>query len=80
MESKFISLKMVATEAGWLLNLLSDMSLLTILIPSISIHCDCQVAIIRAKNKLYNGKKKHMFLRHNIVTQIIENRVITLAL
>lgn len=80
MKPEFVSLKKVAIEAGWLLNLLSDILLLTRPIPFVSIHCDCQVAIIRAKNKIYNGKNRHIFLRHNIVKQIIENGVKTLAL
>ena len=43
-----------------------------------SIHCDCQPVIARAKNKIYNGKSRHIRLRHKIVRQLIENNVISM--
>ena len=43
-----------------------------------SIHCDCQAVIARAKNKIYNGKSRHIRLRHKIVRQLIENNVISM--
>lgn len=45
---------------------------------SISLHCDSQAAIARANNKVYNGKKRHIRLRHNIVRELINNGVIAL--
>ena len=40
--------------------------------------CDSQAAIAKAKNKIFNGKNKHIRLRHNIVRQLLETRVISL--
>ena len=41
--------------------------------PSVSMHCDCQSAIATAKNKTYNGKNKHIQLRHNLVKQLLNS-------
>ena len=41
-------------------------------------HCDSQVAIARAKNKTYNGKSRHIRLRHNTVKQLLEHGVISI--
>ncbi|RVW63370.1 Retrovirus-related Pol polyprotein from transposon TNT 1-94 [Vitis vinifera] len=35
--------------------------------PSVSMRCDSQTAIAKAKSKIFNGKNKHIRLRHNIV-------------
>ena len=78
MESEFIALEKAGSEAEWLKNLLMDLPIWTRPAPSVSIHCDCQAAIARAKNKIYNGKSRHIRLRHNIVRQLINNGVISL--
>ena len=78
MESEFVALEMAGIEAEWLRTLLADIPLWTKPTTSISLHCDSQAAIGRAKNKLYNGKQRHMRLRHNIVRQLINNGVIAL--
>uniref|UniRef100_A0A2N9I4V3 Reverse transcriptase Ty1/copia-type domain-containing protein n=1 Tax=Fagus sylvatica TaxID=28930 RepID=A0A2N9I4V3_FAGSY len=78
MESEFVALEMAGTETEWLRTLLVDIPLWTKPATSISLHCDSQAAIGRAKNKLYNGKQRHMRLRHNIVQQLINNGVIAL--
>ena len=45
------------------------------LAPSISMHCDSQSAIAVAKNKTFNGKNKHIQLRHNVVKQLLKCEV-----
>ena len=40
--------------------------------------CDSQVAIAKAKSKIFNGKNKHICLRHNIVRLLLEIGVIFL--
>ena len=35
-------------------------------------------AIAKAKSKMFNGKNKHLSLRHNIVLQLLETGVISL--
>ena len=41
-------------------------------------HYDSQAAIAKAKSKIFNGKNRHIRLRHNIVRQLIETWVISL--
>ena len=50
----------------------------TNLVPPVCIHCDCQTVIANAKSKIYNGKNRHIRLRHNIVRQLIENGIMSL--
>ena len=44
-----------------------------------SMRCDSQATIAKAKSKMFNGKKRHICLRHNIVMQFLETRFISLA-
>jgi len=46
------------------------------LTPSVSMHCDSQLVIIVAKNKTFNGKNKHIQLRHNVVKQLLKDGTI----
>ena len=68
MESEFITLTAVGKEAVWLRNLLLDIELWQQLIPSISLHCDSQATMSRALSKIYNGKSRHISLRHEYET------------
>jgi len=45
---------------------------------SVSIHCDCQSTIAIAKNKNYNGKNKHIQLRHILVKQLLKSETISI--
>ena len=40
-----------------------------------SIHCDDQATIARAKNKIYNEKSRHIRLRHKIVKQLLDDGI-----
>ena len=40
--------------------------------------CDSQATIGKAKSKMFNGKNRHIHLRHNIVRQLLEAEVIYL--
>ena len=44
--------------------------------PSLFMHCDCQAAIAIAKNKSFNVKNHHIWLRHEIVKQLLEDGII----
>ena len=57
MESEFVALEMAGSEAECIRNFLSDIPLGTKPMPSVSMHCDCHLAIAIAKNKAFNGKK-----------------------
>ena len=69
MESEFIALDLARYEADWLRNFLIEIPLGIKPTPSISMHCDCQAAISIAKNKSFNGKNRHIRLRHDVVKQ-----------
>ena len=45
---------------------------------SVSMHCDCQAAISIAKNKTFNGKNKHIRLRHEILKQLLKDVIISI--
>ena len=47
-------------------------------IPSVSMHYDCQAAILIAKNKSFNGKNRHIRLRHEVVKQMLKNEIISI--
>ena len=79
MESKFIALAAAGKEAEWLRNLLLDIELWPQPMPSISLHCDSQATMSRALNKIYNGKSRHISLRHEYVRQLITDGLITIT-
>ena len=59
-------------------NLLADIPLWTRPAPSVSMRCDSQCTIAKDKSKIFNGKNEHICLRHNIVQELLEIRVISL--
>ena len=78
MEAEFIALDKAGEEAEWLRNFLEDIPFWRKLLTPISIHCDSQVAIGRARSVMYNGKSRHIRRRHNIVRQLISSGVISI--
>lgn len=46
---------------------------------AISLHCDSSVALSRAYSDVYNGKSRHISMRHTYVRETITNGVITLT-
>ena len=45
---------------------------------AVCIHCDSQAAIGRARNVMYNGKSRHIRLRHDTVRQLLSSGIITI--
>ncbi|KAJ0103510.1 hypothetical protein Patl1_06354 [Pistacia atlantica] len=78
MESELIALEKACSEAEWLRNFLADLPIETHPPILVSIHCDCQAAIARAKSKIYNGKSRHIRIRHTIIKQLLESGVVSL--
>ena len=78
MEVEFITLEKKSFEAEWLRNLLADIPLWMRPTLSVYMRCDSQATIVEAKSKIFNGKNKDIRLRHNIVRQLLETRVISL--
>jgi len=79
MESEFVALKMACSEDEWLKNFLANILLGMKPTSFVSMHCDCQSTIVIAKNKTYNGKNKHIQLRHNLVKQLLKSRTISIG-
>ena len=78
MESEFVALDLAADEADWLRSFLEDVPMWPKPVPSISIHCDSQLAIGRAQNNVYNGKSRHVRRRHKSVRQLIKTGIVSL--
>ena len=60
MEAEFIGLEKASSEAKWLRNHLSDIHLWMRPALFVSMYCDNQAAIAKAKSKIFNGKNKHI--------------------
>jgi len=56
MKLEFIDLESIGNEADWLRNFFTEILLGIKLTPSISMYCDCKMAITIANNKSFNGK------------------------
>ena len=77
-ESEFIALELASNEAERLRNFLANIPLGIKPTPSVSMHCDCKSAIAIAKNNSYNGKNRHIRLRHDIVKQLLKDGIISI--
>nr|GEW10112.1 hypothetical protein [Tanacetum cinerariifolium] len=78
-EAEFIALAAVGKEAEWMQDLLMDIHLWPGPMPSIPMYCDSQATLSKAYNAVYNGKSRHIHLRHNYVRQVIENGTISVV-
>ena len=78
MEVEFIALKKASFEVEWLKNQFSNIPLWTRLAPSMYMCCDSQATIAKAKSKMFNGKNRHLRLRHSIMLHLLKTRVISL--
>uniref|UniRef100_A0A2N9HIK6 Uncharacterized protein n=1 Tax=Fagus sylvatica TaxID=28930 RepID=A0A2N9HIK6_FAGSY len=79
MESEFIALASAGKEAEWLRNMLYDIELWPQPMSAISIYCDSQATMSKAYSKIYNGKSRHISLRHEYVRQLVEDGVISIV-
>ncbi|KAA0060695.1 Retrovirus-related Pol polyprotein from transposon TNT 1-94 [Cucumis melo var. makuwa] len=77
MESVFTTLELAGQEAEWIKNLLGDVPLWGTYV-SVSIQCDSQAAICTSKNSVYNGKSRHIRLRHAVIKQLLKEGIISL--
>ncbi|KAJ9557645.1 hypothetical protein OSB04_012259 [Centaurea solstitialis] len=76
MEAEFIALAAAGKEAEWIRDLLSDIRLWDVPMPSIPMYCDSEATLSKVYNVVYNGKSRHIGLRHNYVRQLFENGTI----
>ena len=80
MEFEFITLVAAGKKAEWLRNLLLDIKLWPQSMPAISLYCDSESTMSKAHSKVYNGKSRHISLRHECVRQPIVDGIITIVL
>ena len=71
-------LKRLEVKLRWLKNSIANIPLGMKPTSFVSIHCDCQSAIAIAKNNTYNGKNRHIQLRHNLVKQLLKRGTISI--
>ncbi|GJV48735.1 zinc finger, CCHC-type containing protein [Tanacetum coccineum] len=79
MAAEFVALASCCKEAEWLRDLLINIPLWSKPMPPISVHYDSQSTLSRAYNQVYNGKSRHIGLRHRQVNQLINDGVITVS-
>ncbi|GJT73684.1 zinc finger, CCHC-type containing protein [Tanacetum coccineum] len=65
-------------EAEWLKNLLLKISLWSKPIAPISIRCDSAAILAKAYSQMYNGKSRHLGIRHCMIHELITNGVISI--
>ncbi|CAM8893273.1 unnamed protein product [Rhodiola kirilowii] len=78
MESEFIALAAAGKEAEWLRNLVYEIPLWPKPIAPIYIHCDSKATLAKAYSQMYNGKSRHLGVRHSAVRELITHGVISI--
>ncbi|GJZ08135.1 zinc finger, CCHC-type containing protein [Tanacetum coccineum] len=77
-ESEFVALVTTGKEAEWLRNLILDIPLWSKPIAPIFIRCDSAATLAKAYSQMYNGKSKHLGVRHNMIRELITNEVVSI--
>ncbi|GJY18375.1 hypothetical protein Tco_0389866 [Tanacetum coccineum] len=75
MESEFMALAAAGKEAEWLKNLLFEIPLWVKPIAHISIRCDSAATLAKAYSQMYNGKSRHLCVKHSMIHELIMNGV-----
>lgn len=78
MASEFIALASCCKEAEWLRDLLREVDLWVKPMSPNAIHCDSASTIAKAYSQVYNGKSRHIGVRHSYVRELIKDGVITI--
>ncbi|GJR61422.1 zinc finger, CCHC-type containing protein [Tanacetum coccineum] len=78
MESEFVALAAAGKEAEWLRNLILEIPLWSKPIAPISIRCDSAATLAKAYSQMYNGKSRHLGVRHSMIRELITNGVISI--
>ncbi|GKA80098.1 zinc finger, CCHC-type containing protein [Tanacetum coccineum] len=71
MESEFVALAAAGKEAEWLKNLLFEIPLWSKPIAPIFIRCDSAATLAKAYRQMYNGKSRHLGVRHSMIRELI---------
>ncbi|GJU31911.1 hypothetical protein Tco_1175500 [Tanacetum coccineum] len=78
MESEFVALAAASKEAEWLRNLIHEIQIWPKPIAPISIRCDSAATLAKAYSQIYNGKSRHLGVRHSMIRELIRNGVISI--
>ncbi|GJS69353.1 hypothetical protein Tco_0702194, partial [Tanacetum coccineum] len=78
MEFEFIALAAACKEAEWLRNLILEILLWSKTIAPISIHCHSAAILAKAYSQMYNGKSRHLGVRHSMIREFIMNEVVSI--
>ncbi|GJY86711.1 hypothetical protein Tco_0500737, partial [Tanacetum coccineum] len=76
--SGWVFLLAAIKEAEWLKNLLLEIPLWYKPIAPISIRCDSAATLAKAYSQMYNGKSRHLGVRHIMIRELIMNGVISI--
>nr|GEU44490.1 zinc finger, CCHC-type [Tanacetum cinerariifolium] len=79
MKYDFVALATAGKEAEWLRNLILDIPLWSKLRAPISILCDSAATLAKAYSQIYNGKSRHLGVRHNMIHKLIMNGVVSIV-
>ncbi|GJY71892.1 zinc finger, CCHC-type containing protein [Tanacetum coccineum] len=77
-ESEFVALAAASKEAEWLRNLIHEIPIWPKPIAPISIRCDSAPTMAKAYSQIYNGKSRHLGVRHSMIRELIMNGVISI--
>nr|GEY54891.1 zinc finger, CCHC-type [Tanacetum cinerariifolium] len=77
MESEFVALAAAGNEAEWLRNLVYEIPLWPKPISTISIRCYSAATLSKAYSQVYNGKSRHLGVKHSMIRELIMNGVIS---
>ncbi|GJV08907.1 hypothetical protein Tco_1346563 [Tanacetum coccineum] len=72
------SLSAVSKEAEWLKNFLLEILLWVKPMARISIRCDSAATLAKGYSQMYNGKSRHLGVRHSMIRELITNGVISI--
>ncbi|GJY27434.1 zinc finger, CCHC-type containing protein [Tanacetum coccineum] len=78
MESEFMALAIAGKKAEWLRNLILKILLWSKPIAPISIRYDSAATLAKAYSQMYNGKSRHLGVRHSMIRELIMNGVISI--
>nr|GEX72846.1 zinc finger, CCHC-type [Tanacetum cinerariifolium] len=78
MESEFVALAAAGKEAKRLKNLLLEIPLWVKPMAPISIRCDSVATLAKAYSQMYNGKSRHLGIRHSMIRELIANGVVSI--
>ena len=76
MEAELIALHAAGKEAEWIRDLLTDIRIWDVPMPSIPMYCDSEATLSKVYNAVYNGKSRLVGLRHSFVRQLLEDGTI----